>query len=80
MCKNNRYRNFISFLVESKPHERIVILIAARVNIYQTKESSEGKLPKQFKNLAFLRESLPLYYVTPLFLSNIFMTSLLFQI
>ena len=41
---------------------------------------SEGKLPKQFKNPAFLRESLPLYYVTPLFLSNIFMTSLLFQI
>ena len=38
MSKNNRYRNFISFLVESKPHERIVILIAASVNIYQTKE------------------------------------------
>ena len=41
---------------------------------------SEGKLPKQFENPAFLRESLPLRDVTPLFLSNIFLTSLFFQI
>ena len=39
--KNNskRKRNFIihHFLVKSKPHERIDLLITASVNIYQTK-------------------------------------------
>ena len=39
--KSKRKRNFIiyHFLVESKPHERIDLLITASVNIYQTKKS-----------------------------------------
>ena len=67
------------FLVESKPHERIDILITASVNIYQTKKEksipavvktlfSEGKLMKQCVPRPFLRES-PLS-TNPLFLSN----------
>ena len=38
--KSKRKRNFIiyNFLVESKPHERIDLLIAANVNIYQAKK------------------------------------------
>ena len=38
--KSKRKRNFIiyHFLVESKPHKRIDLLITASVNIYQTKE------------------------------------------
>ena len=37
--KSKRKRNFIiyHFLVKSKPHERIDLLITANVNIYQTK-------------------------------------------
>ena len=37
--KSKRKRNFIiyHFLVKSKPHERIDLLITASVNIYQTK-------------------------------------------
>ena len=37
--KSKRERNFIiyHFLVKSKPHERIDLLITASVNIYQTK-------------------------------------------
>ena len=50
------------FLVESKPHERIDLLITASVNIYQKKKKKksipivmktcfyEGKLMKQFGN------------------------------
>ena len=36
---SKRKRNFIiyRFLVKSKPHERIDLLITANVNIYQTK-------------------------------------------
>ena len=38
--KSKRKRNFIRyyFLVKSKPHERIDLLITASVNIYQTKK------------------------------------------
>ena len=37
--KSKRKRNFIIryFLIKSKPHERIALLITASVNIYQTK-------------------------------------------
>ena len=37
--KSKRKRNFIiyHFLVKSKPHKRIDLLITASVNIYQTK-------------------------------------------
>ena len=75
--KSERKRNFITyhFLVESKPHERIDILITVSVNIYQTKKIyiysnsnenmlSEGKLTKQFET-PFLRE-LP-FQLTPYF-------------
>ena len=53
------------FLVESKPHERIDLLITASMNIYQAKKEkksipivmktcfSEKKLIKQFGNLTF---------------------------
>ena len=39
--KSKRKRNFIiyHFLVESKPHERIDLLITASMNIYQTKKN-----------------------------------------
>ena len=52
--KSKRKRNFIiyHFLVESKPHERIDILITASVNIYQTKNS----IPIVMKT--FLKEKL----------------------
>ena len=66
--KSERKRNFMihHFLVESKPHERLDILITVSVNIYQTKKEkkysnsnenmlSEGKLMKQFET-PFLRE------------------------
>ena len=39
---------------------------------------SEGKLTKLFGNIPFLRE--PLFQLTPLFLSNFFMTPLFAQI
>ena len=47
--KSKRKRNFIiyHFLVESKPHERIDLLITASVNIYQTKKkysNSDGNM------------------------------------
>ena len=51
------------FLVESKPHERIDLLITASMNIYQTKKRSipilmkacfsEEKLIKQFEKPPF---------------------------
>ena len=85
--KSQRKRNFIvcHFLVESKPHERIDLLIAANMNVYQTKKRtksisiviktcfSEEKLIKQFGNLLFLKE-LP-FQLIPLILSNFSMTS-----
>ena len=42
--KSKRKRNFIiyHFLVESKPHERIDILITASVNIYQNKKRKKS--------------------------------------
>ena len=73
------------FLVESKPHERIDLLITTRVNISQTKKEkksiptvmktcfSEGKLMKQF-------EPPPPSKRTLLFLGNFFMAPLLVQI
>ena len=59
--KNKRKRNFLiyHFLIESKAHERIDLLITASINIYQTKKCipvvmktcfSKGKLMKQFGN------------------------------
>ena len=64
------------------------LLIIASVNIYQTiKKSiltvmktcfSAGNLMKQFGNPPFLKE--PPFQLTPLFLSNFFMTPLFFQI
>ena len=41
--KRKRKRNFTiyHFLVESKPHERINLLIAPSVNIYQTKKEKK---------------------------------------
>ena len=47
--------------MESKPHERIDLLITASKNIYQTKKEKksipmEEKLMKQFGNPPFLRE------------------------
>ena len=57
--KSKRNRNFIiyhHFLVTRKPHERIILLIIASVNIYQTKSPTvmktcffKGKLKKQFE-------------------------------
>ena len=54
------------FLVESKPHEKIDLLITASMNIYQTKKKysnsnenrcfSEEKLIKQFGPPPFQRE------------------------
>ena len=74
------------FLVKSKPHERIDLLIATSVNIYLTKKNpivmktcfSEGKLMKQFGNSLFLRG--PPFQLTPLVLSNFFMIPLFAQI
>ena len=54
------------FLVISKPHERIDLLITTSVNIYQ------GKLMKQFGNPP--QRTPPPFPLIPLFLSNFFMT------
>ena len=59
--KNKRKRNFwiYHFLIESKAHKRIDLLITSSINIYQTKKCipvvmktcfSKGKLMKQFGN------------------------------
>ena len=70
------------FLVESKPHERIDVLITASVNIYHTKKEkkcfpivmktcfSEGKLKKQFGNP--LSKRTPPFQLTPLFFKQFF--------
>ena len=61
---SKRKRNFIiyHFLVKSKPHERIDLLITGSVKIYQTKKRipivmktsfSQGKMMKQFGNPPF---------------------------
>ena len=46
--KSKRKRNFIiyHFLVESKPHERVDLLITASVNIYQTKKRKKVFQPE----------------------------------
>ena len=62
--KSKRKRNFIvyHFLVESKPHERMDLLITASMDIYQTKKCiplvmktsfSEGKKMKYFETPLF---------------------------
>ena len=79
-----RKRNFIiyHFLVKSKPHERIDLLITASGNIYLTIKSitivmktcfSYRKQIKPFGTPSSLSTN-------PLFLSNFFMTPLLVQI
>ena len=77
--------NFIiyHFLVKSKPHERIDLMITASVNIYQTKIPivmktcfSYGKLIQQFGT----PPPPPPLQLTPLFLRNFFMTPLFAQI
>ena len=51
--KSKRKRNFIyHFLVKSKPHERIDLLITACVNIYQKKKYSNSN-----ENMLFLRKT-----------------------
>ena len=53
--KSKRKRNFIKyhFLVKSKPHERIDLLIIANVNIYQTKK----KYFNSNVNMFFIRKT-----------------------
>ena len=61
--KTKMKRNFIMYHceVESRPHERIDLLITASVNIYQTKKQysnnnenfSERKMMKQFETPPF---------------------------
>ena len=42
--KSKRKRNFLyHFLVKSKPHERLDLLLTISVNIYQTKKSYSNK-------------------------------------
>ena len=86
--KSKRKRNFIiyHFLVNRKPHERIYLLITASVNIYQKKNPlvmktcfSDAKLMKQFGNPPLSKRTCP-FQLTPLFLSNFFMTTLFVQI
>ena len=86
--KSKRKRNLIiyHFLVKSKSHERVHLLITTRVNIYQTKKSS-----RKWKD-AFLKENWWSNLETPLFLrgpplstntlilGNFFMTLLFVQI
>ena len=85
--KSKRKRNFIiyHFVVESKLHEGIDLLITASRNIYQKKKGkksipiamktcfSAGKLMKQFGIL-------PPLSTNPLLLSNFFITPLFVQI
>ena len=66
--KSKRKRNFIyHFLVKSKPHERIDLLITACVNIYQKKKYSNSN-----ENMLFLRKTdetiwQPPFQLTPYF-------------
>ena len=68
------------FLVKSKPHERIDLLITTSVNIYQTKKypiviktgEAIWKPPLSKRN--------PPFQLTPLFQTNFFMTPLFIQI
>ena len=55
--KSKGKRNFIiyHFLVESKPHERIDLLITTSVNIYKTKQGKES-IPIVMKT-CFLKEN-----------------------
>ena len=58
--KGKRKRNFIiyHFLVKSKPHERIDLLITAIVNIYETRKNIPIVI------FAFLKEN---FQLTPYF-------------
>ena len=73
------------FLVESKPHEKMDLLIKASVNIYQKKKEKK-KYSNSNKNMLFWRKThetiwdpLP-FQLTPLFLSNFLITPLFVQI
>ena len=65
------------FLVESKPHERIDLLITESVNIYQTKKE-EKKYSSNNEDILFWRKTdetiwkFPPFYLTPLFLRQFF--------
>ena len=88
--KSKRKRNVTvhHFLVESKPHERIDLLITARVNVYRTKKSIsivmktflEKKKKETIWRLPFLREPSSPFSTNPLSLSNFFMTPLFVRI
>ena len=85
--KSKRKRNFIiyHFLVKRKPHERsdyknCEYLPDKKIPIVMKTSFSEGKLTKQFGNPLFLRGPPLPFQLTPLFLSNFFMTPLFFKI
>ena len=63
--KSKRKRNFImyNFLVESKPHERINLLITVSVNIYQTKKS----IPIVVRTFLEEKKKMKKQFGTPLF-------------
>ena len=78
-------RIFKVFLVESKPHERIDLLITASVNIYQTKKSIPIVMKTFLKEKWWNNLETPLSKRTPLStnplsLSNFFMTPLFVRI
>ena len=82
--KSKRKRNFATyhFLVKSKPHERIDLLIMASVNILFTRQkkysnSNENMLLRKSDETIWKS---PLSKGTPLFLNNFFMTPLFFPI
>ena len=81
-----RGKEIYHFLVESKPHEKIDLLITASMNIYQTKKEkkiipivmktcfSEKKKQKKLMKQFGTPHPPPPFQLTPLFLSNFFMT------
>ena len=86
MVKNRskRKRNFTIYhlyLVKSKPHERIDLLITTGVNIYQTKKSNGNENWWSNLETPFFPPEDPPFQLKPLFLlSKFFMTTLLVQI
>ena len=67
--KSMMKRNFIMyhFLVESKPHERIDLLITASMNIYQIKKSNEIVMKAFLKEKWWNNLEAPVSKRTPLF-------------
>ena len=59
-------RNFIiyDFLVESKPHKRIDLLITASMNIYQAKNEEKRTIPVVMKT-CFSEEKLTIWKPNP---------------